>query len=142
MERLEVLLALLAAVIGLIAAFVNRKQIIVHKYETPAENFKKDSDKGSNETKSTKPKKRITLRKRFKRFLLSSMGSFISLLIIRATANTSAIGFMILAFCFLLMLASYQLIALFIAILRSNVGLKSFIQPDVVLQVFIFNTSV
>ncbi len=118
MQGLETLLALLAAIIGLIAAFANRKQIVVHKYEAPDENFSKNSNESHNDTKLAKPKKRISLRKRFKRFFLSSMGSFISLLIIGATVNTPLANFMILIFFFLLIVASYQLLSIVIAILR------------------------
>ncbi len=120
MQGFEGLLALLAAIIGLIAALVNRKKIVVHKYETPS----KSSDEDFDEKHVTKPrkiiKKRVSLRRRFKKFLLSSVGSFASLMVVGATLDFPVIftNFMILVSFVLFILASYHLIAIFLIILK------------------------
>ena len=103
----------LAAVLGVITAIINRKRIVVLRYEV------------TTSTLSGKPRSPVTVGKRFKRFLLCvALGfSFAFLLAIIAVAldtETKTIGFafdiLVWPFMFCMLLAAYQFVAMIILI--------------------------
>jgi len=100
------ILGFISALVGLVAAIVNRKRIIVLRYEY--------GSAGSSQTGGGP----VTVRKRFKRFLLAIGAAMVFPCIAGAAgASGDADEILMWPFGFFLLVAAYQLVAIFILIL-------------------------
>lgn len=98
------IIGLIAAVIGLISAFINRKQIIEYRYTSYRSTGAYRSSPGG-------------LKRRFKRLGLAVVGVFVTAAIGGGTTDTGMEQFMMWIFAGCFFYASYQLLAIVIVAL-------------------------
>lgn len=97
-------LGFLSAVLGVIAAVINRKRIIVLRYDHGVRNSPSHTGGGP-----------ITIRKRMKRLLLALTAAMAFPCIAGAAgASGDSEGILVFAFAAFLLVAAYQLVAIFL----------------------------